>query len=308
MNILAENIHKYYNNHVALKSFSAEFKSGHITGLLGPNGAGKTSFIRILNQILKPDGGSLKFDGEAINSAHTEKIGYLPEERGLYKKMKVIDQIVYLARLKGLDKSKAKSEALNWLEKLGLSDWQKARIETLSKGMAQKIQFICTVIHDPQILILDEPFSGFDPINTNLIKQEIFKQKEAGKTILLATHNMASVEEICDDVILLNKGTKIIDGTVKHIKTEYRPNIYELEFKGNIIGFTNALWAGYELLDRTQISKDHFSVRIKLLNDNTLNNLLSTVLNEVQVQRVEELLPDMNEIFIKAVEGHTNDE
>lgn len=308
MNIVAENIHKYYNNHVALKSFSAEFKSGHITGLLGPNGAGKTSFIRILNQILKPDGGSLMFDGHQLSSKHIEQIGYLPEERGLYKKMKVLDQIVYLARLKGLDKSSAKAEALSWLDKLGLNDWKKARIESLSKGMAQKIQFICTVIHDPQILILDEPFSGFDPINTNLIKQEIFKQKEAGKTILLATHNMASVEEICEDVILLNKGTKIIDGSVKDIKQSFRPNIYEVEFKGNMIGFTNALWAGYELIDRTQLSNDHFSARIKLLNDNTLNNLLSTVLSHVQIQRVEELLPDMNEIFIKAVEGHLSDE
>jgi len=306
MEITANGIHKYYNNHVALKDFSARFETGKITGLLGPNGAGKTTFIRILNQILKADIGNLTIGDTPIHAKHVNSIGYLPEERGLYKQMKVLDQIVYLARLKGMTSKSARSSAEQWLSILGLSEWKNARTVSLSKGMAQKIQFIITVIHDPDILIFDEPFSGFDPINTNLIKAEILKLKADQKTIILATHNMASVEEICDNVIMLNRGKKMLDGSVKELKHSHRPNIYEIQFEGNMIGFTNALWAGYELIDKKQLSPNHFIAHIKLLNDNTLNTLLSTVLSHVKIERVSEILPDMNDIFISTIEKDSN--
>lgn len=283
------------------------FSAGKITGLLGPNGAGKTSLIRIINHIIKADKGDILVNGNVVDKSFVSKIGYLPEERGLYKKMKVAEQIVYLARLKGLSKQEAKTACDSWLEKLNLNDWRNARVEQLSKGMAQKVQFISTVVHNPDILILDEPFSGFDPVNVKLIKDLILELKNEGKTIILSTHNMNSVEEICDHVYMLNQGKKILDGAVGGIKEDYRPLAYEIQFKGNMIGFTNALWAGYELLERTQLGNEHFIAVIKLMEGNSINNLLSTIIPHVQVERVEEVLPKMDEIFIKALNPEPNE-
>lgn len=301
MQIEVENIAKSYAHHEALKRFSVVLESGKITGLLGPNGAGKTSFIRILNQIIGADEGQIKIDGERLNKSHIASFGYLPEERGLYSHMKVLNHIVYLARLKGIDKTEAHQKANHWLDKLALSDWKHAKIRQLSKGMAQKIQFICTIIHDPKIIILDEPFSGFDPINAEVIKAEILELKESGKTIVLSTHNMNSVESICDNIILLNAGNKILDGSITQVKENFRPNTYHIQFKGNVIGFTNALWAGYELIDRKQLSNEQFVATIKLLNDHTINNLLDTVIPHVQIEGVKEVIPSMNDIFIQAI-------
>ncbi len=306
MRIEAQNIVKRYANHTALKDFSVVLESGKITGLLGPNGAGKTSFIRVLNQIIGADEGKILVDGNVLNKSHIPSFGYLPEERGLYSNMKVLTHIVYLARLKGLDKQTASQKAQDWLDKLDLSEWKNAKVRQLSKGMAQKIQFICTVIHDPEIIILDEPFSGFDPINAELIKQEILELKEAGKTIVLSTHNMNSVESICDNIILLNYGNKILDGSIKEVKESHRPNTYHIQFKGNVIGFTNALWAGYELIEREQLGNEHFVATIKLLNDNTINNLLDTVIPHVQIEGVNEVIPSMNDIFIQAIKEDTD--
>ena len=299
--ILAQDITKQYHGHEALRKFSAEFKSGEVTGLLGPNGAGKTTFIRTLNQIIKADSGEIEINGKPLSSKHIESIGYLPEERGLYKKMRVLKQIVYFGRLKGLTKAVATENAVKWLEKFELKEWANSRILELSKGMAQKVQFIITVIHDPDILILDEPFSGFDPINTNLIKKEIQNFKDEGKTVVLSTHNMQSVEEICDSVVLLNRGRKILDGPVQTVRETYRPHIYKVAFTGSIIGFTNALWTDFELVDRKQIGDNRFTVYIKMLNDNDVNSLLTTVIPHVKIESVEEVLPGMDEIFIKAI-------
>lgn len=301
MTIELRDISKHYSGHQALSNVSMQFSAGNITGLLGPNGAGKTSLIRIINNIIEADKGDILVNGNALDKSFVAKIGYLPEERGLYKKMKVAEQIVYLARLKGLSKQEAKSACDTWLHKLNLDDWRNARIEQLSKGMAQKVQFISTVVHNPDILILDEPFSGFDPVNVRLIKDLILELKEEGKTIILSTHNMNSVEEICDHVYMLNQGKKILDGALGGIKEDYRPSAYEIQFRGNIIGFTNALWAGYELIERKQIGNENFVAVIKLVDGNTINNLLSTIIPHVQVERVEEILPKMDEIFIKAL-------
>ena len=238
-----KNIVKKYAGHTALNDVSIEVPKQSIFGLLGPNGAGKTSLIRIINQITAPDSGSITFDGENLNPEHISQIGYLPEERGLYKKMKVGEQALYLAQLKGMTKNEATEKLKNWFIKYDIKDWWDKKVEDLSKGMAQKIQFITTVLHEPKLLILDEPFSGFDPINTNLIKKEILELRDKGATIIFSTHNMESVEAICDDIALINKSHKILDGSVKEVKSAYRANIFEISFKGNLVAFTNSLWA-----------------------------------------------------------------
>ena len=216
-----------------------------IFGLLGPNGAGKTTLIRIINQIIMADEGEVLINGEKLNPRHVEIIGYLPEERGLYKKMKVGEQLMYLAQLKGMSKSEAKTKIKKWLDKLSLTEWASQKVEDLSKGMAQKIQFIATVIHEPQLLILDEPFSGFDPVNANLIKDEILELRDKGATIIFSTHRMESVEQLCEHIAMINKSEKILDGTKKEIKNSFRSDKYKVEYKGDFSG----LGAEYELLD-----------------------------------------------------------
>lgn len=301
----AEEIVKTYANHVALDHVSISVKKQCIFGLLGPNGAGKTSLIRIINQITAPDSGQLFFEGKKLNPSHVEKIGYLPEERGLYKKMKVGEQALYLARLKGMPKDEAKYKLREWFKKFDMISWWDKKVEELSKGMAQKVQFIATVLHEPKLLILDEPFSGFDPINTNLIKSEILKLREEGATVIFSTHNMESVEEICDHIALINKSRKILDGTVRDIKEAYKASIYELIFKGNMIAFTNAMWTGCELMESEEI--DGLShVKVKLVGGTTPNGLLQAILPHVEVKGMREIIPSMNEIFIKKVQELDN--
>lgn len=298
----AEHIDKSYAGHTALRNVSIDIQPGRIFGLLGPNGAGKTTLMRILNGITHPDTGHVSADGKPLSKEVIKRIGYLPEERGLYPRMSIQRQLMYLARLKGMKKNDASAAIDKWLTTFDLQDWRKKRIEQLSKGMAQKVQFIATVIHEPDILIMDEPFSGFDPINTQLIRDQLMQFREEGKTILLSTHNMNSVESICEDIALIHQGEVVLQGELQTIQNEYRSGLYEIEFFGNIIGFTNALWAGFELIDRTQITNDHFTARVRMLNDNSINNLLKTVIEDVKIQGIREVIPGMEDIFIETVQ------
>jgi len=294
-------VYKTYAEHKALHNVSIHIDKQRIFGLLGPNGAGKTTLIRIVNQITGPDQGEIFFEGEKLAPKHISQIGYLPEERGLYKKMKVGEQALYLAQLKGMSKYEAKTKLNHWFEKFEITNWWDKKVEELSKGMAQKVQFITTVLHEPKLLILDEPFSGFDPINTNLIKKEILELREKGSTIIFSTHNMESVEEICDDIALINKSRKILDGKVSEIKNQFKTNIYEIVFKGNLISFTNALWTGFELLD-TKNQEDNIIAKVKgIRKDSSVNALIGAVLNDITIVSVNEHIPTMNEIFIQKV-------
>lgn len=300
----ANNIVKKYANHTALDDVSISISKQSVFGLLGPNGAGKTSLIRIMNQITGPDSGELFFEGEKLNQNHINQIGYLPEERGLYKKMEVGEQALYLAQLKGMKRAEAMAKLKVWFEKFEITAWWKKKVEELSKGMQQKVQFIVTVLHEPKLLILDEPFSGFDPINANIIKNEILRLKANGSTILLSTHNMESVEELCDEIALLNKSKKILDGSVKDIRKAYRSNTYEIEFTGNMLGFTTAMWAGAKLLDQQQDGEIN-RVKVQLLGSNTTNDLLQAVMRVSGIQGLREIIPTMNDIFIAKVGGES---
>ncbi|MES2761097.1 MAG: ABC transporter ATP-binding protein [Bacteroidota bacterium] len=299
-----KNIHKQYANHVALKDVSLVVEPQKIFGLLGPNGAGKTSLIRIINQITGPDSGEVLFNGEKLAPKHVDFIGYLPEERGLYKKMSVGEQVMYLAQLKGLKKADAKQKLQQWFKKFEIENWWDKKIEELSKGMQQKVQFIVTVLHEPKLLILDEPFSGFDPINAQLIKNEILELRDKGATIIFSTHNMGSVEELCDNIALINKAEKLLDGSVKDIRKKYKSNTYNISFKGNLMGFTNALWAGAEIINKRSDDDIH-SVTVKLLRQNKPNDLLQAVINNTEILSFNEIVPSMNDIFISVVENKT---
>lgn len=301
MDILSvKNIVKRYSADLALDDVSLSIPRQSIFGLLGPNGAGKTSLIRIINQITGPDSGELFFAGEKLMPKHIEQIGYLPEERGLYKKMEVGEQALYLAQLKGMPKAEAKKKLKEWFEKFEIAAWWNKKVEELSKGMQQKVQFIVTVLHQPKLLILDEPFSGFDPINANLVKNEIINLKKQGATILFSTHNMGSVEELCDNIALINQSKKILDGSVKDIRKQFCTNTFEIEFTGNMMGFTNALWTGAELLHHE--SEDRYNkARVKLLGKTTSNELLQSILPAVEINSFNEVVPSMNDIFIATV-------
>jgi ABC-2 type transport system ATP-binding protein len=298
----AQNIVKQYAGHKALDDVSIDVPKQSIFGLLGPNGAGKTSLIRIINQITGPDSGKIIFNGEKLRQDHISQIGYLPEERGLYKKMKLGEQSLYFAQLKGMPKHEAKAELKKWFKKFELEDWWNRKVEELSKGMAQKVQFITTVLHRPKLLILDEPFSGFDPINTNLVKSEILQLRDEGTTVILSTHNMNSVEEICDHIALLNSSKKIIEGTVQEVRERNTEQTYEIEFRGSMMSFTHNLWVGFELVEKNELAKDHNVVLVKPLQGNDINALLGAVLDAVKIVSVRKLVPSMNDVFIKAVE------
>jgi ABC-2 type transport system ATP-binding protein len=301
-NILEINgVSKHFAEHTALNNVSLNVPKGSVFGLLGPNGAGKTTLIRIINQITLPDTGEVKLNGKPLHPEQRALIGYLPEERGLYRKMKVGEQCLYLAQLKGMDKNDALKKLKYWFEKFEIINWWNKKVEDLSKGMAQKIQFIVTVLHEPELLILDEPFSGFDPINTNLIKDEILRLNQEGTTIIFSTHNMASVEEVCNHIALINQSEKILEGSVKQVQQDFKENIFEIEFKGNMLKFTNTLWTGAEIIATQEIDDNHFSAQLKLKGKTTTNNLLSGLLNEVEILGLREILPSMNDIFIKAV-------
>jgi len=298
MSVLAlENVVKRYHNHTAVDHISFEIPKGSIFGLLGPNGAGKTSLIRIITTITGADEGSVKINGEELRSEHVSKIGYLPEERGLYKKMKVGEQLIYLAQLKGMSKKQAKESILHWMEKFEISDWWNKRVEELSKGMQQKIQFICTVMHNPDLLILDEPFSGLDPINTNLIKDEIAALNANGTSIIFSTHRMEQVEEICKEMVLVNQGKVILNGMVDEIKDTYKQNIFE----GVVAGENGELpdFQGFEIIERTS---NTFKVQLKENEDS--NDILKYLIQSgVRIKEFREVLPSLNEIFIRTVES-----
>ena len=308
-NILeAHNIVKQYAGHRALNDVSISVPKQSVFGLLGPNGAGKTSLIRIINQITAPDAGQVILDGKPLERSNISDIGYLPEERGLYKKMKAGEQAIYLAQLKGMDKKEAKKKLQAWFEKFDLLPWWNKSIEELSKGMAQKIQFITTILHEPKLLILDEPFSGFDPINAQLVRNEIIRLKDEGATIILSTHNMASVEEICDNIALINKSQKVLDGSVNEIRNKFYDGKYKITFKGSVVSFANAVWGGWELIHREQIAEETFEATIKLSEGNKLNNYLRGLLDHVEIINIQQVIPSMNDIFIQAVESKSQTE
>jgi len=293
-----KNIVKQYAGHRALDNVSIEVEKGTIYGLLGPNGAGKTSLIRIINQITAPDSGEGFINGEKLDQKHIERIGYLPEERGLYKKMQIGEQIIYLAQLKGLTKHEAEKRARYWFGKLDILDWWNKKIEELSKGMQQKAQFVATVMHEPDLIILDEPFSGFDPVNAELIKNEILELNKKGATIIFSTHRMESVEELCDSIALLHLSHKILDGKVKDIRNTYRSNTYMVAYEGEKVNLNNST-----LFDTIAETQDDGYQRIKLQIKGAakVNDVLQYMLPLASINYVEEVIPTMNDIFIQTV-------
>lgn len=292
------NIVKQYAGHTALNDVSLEVEKGQIFGLLGPNGAGKTSLIRIVNQITAPDSGEVYFNGEKLNQSHINRIGYMPEERGLYKKMEIGEQMIYLARLKGMSRDEAIKKLRYWFEKLEIQAWWNKKIEELSKGMQQKAQFVSTVVHEPDLIILDEPFSGFDPVNAELIKDEILELNRKGATILFSTHRMESVEELCDSIALLNKSKKILDGTVKGIKNSYRNETYLIEYTGNKLVFDGSQPFN---VDEETADDDSTTIKIKLKADASANQVLEYLIPKTSINMLQEVVPTMNEIFIEKV-------
>ena len=297
-----QNISKSFNQKIALDDVSMTIKKGEIFGMLGPNGAGKTTLIRIINRIIVPDKGLIRFNGDIMSQKHLSNIGYLPEERGLYKNMTVESHALFLGQLRGLTKADVKQKLDYWLEKFKIQNWRDKRIEELSKGMAQKVQFICTILHEPSLLILDEPFSGFDPINIELIKQELIEMKAKGKTIILSSHNMESVEAICDRVVLIHESKKIIEGTISTLQEERKKNEYAIKFRGSMIAFVNALWTGFEIIDKEILGDDKFIVRVKMRGDNKFDDLLKVLIGQINMEAAWEVLPSMQEIFIDLVQ------
>ena len=296
------NISKSFYRKEALNDVSLKVKEGEIFGLLGPNGAGKTTLIRIINRIIEPDGGSVRFNGDIMVARDLADIGYLPEERGLYKNMTVEAQAMFLGRLRGLSKADVKRKIDYWFDRFEINNWRKKRIEELSKGMAQKVQFICTVLHEPNLLILDEPFSGFDPVNVELIKNELIEMKAAGKTIILSTHNMNSVEEICDRAVLINDARKIAEGTISELQDERKSGLYAVRFRGSMIAFVNALWTGFEVVDKDIHGDDKFTVRVKMRNESSFEDLLKVLIGQVKIEAAWEVLPTMQDVFIDLVQ------
>jgi ABC-2 type transport system ATP-binding protein len=306
MDILnAVNISKQFAAHKALSSVCITVPDNSIFGLLGPNGAGKTTFIRIINQIIAPDEGEIFLDGKKLVASDIEKIGYLPEERGLYKKMHVGEMALYLAQLKGMSRHDALVKLKFWFRKFDIEAWWNRKVEELSKGMQQKVQFLVTVIHEPRLLIFDEPFSGFDPINVNLLKEEIIELRRKGSTIIFSTHNMASVEELCDTIALINNSRKILDGKVWDIKKTYKMNLFEVQYSWAESELRNFLPPEYEVIDHSP-ENEHFKARIRIPANATPNDLLRNLLPHVTFQAVNEIIPSMNDIFIRMVTDQQN--
>ncbi|MGB4775243.1 MAG: ABC transporter ATP-binding protein [Daejeonella sp.] len=293
------NIVKQYAKHRALDDVSLEIEKGSIFGLLGPNGAGKTSLIRIINQITAPDEGEVWLNGERLNPSHISKIGYLPEERGLYKKMEIGEQMLYLAQLKGMSKADATKRIKYWFEKMDMQTWWNKKVEDLSKGMQQKVQFVATVVHDPELIILDEPFSGFDPVNAEVITNEILELNRNGATIIFSTHRMESVEQLCDHIALIHKSHKILDGKVKDIKNSYRNNTYRISYTGDLdVNKTNL----YTVIDE-KINEDKKQLTLKINEGYSANDVLKDLIPKVQVIALNEVVPSINEIFIQKVKS-----
>ena len=304
MDILkAKGVTKRYANHLALSNLDLTVPKSSIFGLLGPNGAGKTTFLRIINQIIFADEGTLTIENRPLSQNHIEMIGYLPEERGLYKKMKVGEHLLYFARLKGLKRAEAIKRIKVWFKKLDIPDWLDKKVEDLSKGMQQKVQFIATVLHEPKLIILDEPFSGFDPINANLIKDEILELREKGSTIIFSTHRMESVEELCDHIALINEGEKILDGQKKDIKNQFRNSTFSLEHLSPI----NNLPTGFEIKSSQKMEDGLLDTTIHIADNHKANDLLQVLIGQTEVRSFRELIPSVNDIFIRTVKEQTHE-
>ena len=302
------NISKSFYRKEALNDVSFTVGKGEIFGLLGPNGAGKTTMIRVINRIVESDSGSVRINGDLMVNDDLKQIGYLPEERGLYKNMTVEAHAMFLGRLRGLSKADVNTKIDYWFDRFEINDWRKKRIEQLSKGMAQKVQFICTVLHEPKLLILDEPFSGFDPVNVELIKQELIEMKAAGKTIILSSHNMKSVEEICDRVVLIDKAKKVAEGSIADLQEERKAGLYAVKFRGSMIAFVNALWTGFEVIDKDIHGGDKFTVRLKMRNESSFDDLLKVLIGQVKIEAAWEVLPSMQDVFIDIVQPRKENE
>ena len=305
-NILSiDSVSKHYGDFTALNNVSLDIREGSIFGLLGPNGAGKTTLIRIINQITKPDTGKVLFNKIPLELKHIKEIGYLPEERGLYPQMNIGDQAVYLAQLKGLDRATAKLELNKWFEKFEIEDWWDKKVTELSKGMAQKIQFIVTVLHKPKLLIFDEPFSGFDPINANLIKDEILLLREQGATVIFSTHRMESVEELCEDIALINKSNKILNGNLSEIKKKYKSNTFEIAVDSkDPVSLNNKLESIYKLSDPSfKTIGDNLKLNVKLMDNQNSEDLLKLLNQNAKVIHFKEVIPSVNDIFINSVKN-----
>ena len=300
-----DSVSKKFGSHTALNNISLNIPEGCIYGLLGPNGAGKTTLIRIINQILLPDSGKVFFNDRELNQYHIQQIGYLPEERGLYPKMKIGEQAIYLAQLKGMDRKIAKAELKKWFEKFEISDWWNKKVTELSKGMAQKVQFIVTVLHKPKLLIFDEPFSGFDPINANLIKDEILQLNKEGATVIFSTHRMESVEELCEYITLINKSNKILDGNLDEIKKEFKTNTFEVAVSApDAKSLENKLKLEYEIFTPTfRTIGDNLRMNIRLVSGQNSDKLINLLNSNSRLIHFKEVIPDVNEIFINSVKN-----
>lgn len=304
--LLVENITKSYSGHIALDNISLRVPEGSIYGLLGPNGAGKTTLIRIINRITMPDSGRILLSGKEVTQEDVYQIGYLPEERGLYKKMKVGEQAIFFARLKGLSRAEAIKRLKVWFEKFGIEEWWNKKVEELSKGMAQKVQFIVTTLHQPKLLILDEPFSGFDPVNANLLRDEILALRDKGTTIILSTHNMASVEEICDHITLINKSHNVLSGRVEEIRRQHGKNIFRVSYRGEeeqLRESISVVGDGCRVVELTPRESIHNTLALEIPNDEDIRQVVDIINRSVELRAFEEVIPSMNDIFIKAVGG-----
>jgi ABC-2 type transport system ATP-binding protein len=293
----AKNVTKRYTNHLALDEVTLQVPERSIYGLLGPNGAGKTTFIRIINQIINADQGEISIFNEPLQEKHIGRIGYLPEERGLYKKLKVGEQLLYLAQLKGMSRAEALEKLKVWLTRFEIKDWWNKKVEDLSKGMAQKVQFISTVLHEPKLVILDEPFSGFDPVNAQLITEEILAMRDKGATIIFSTHRMETVEELCDHIALINKSKKILEGPKKTIKDAYKNNTFKVEHKG-LIRLSDEK---YEVQDQHLLEENHYHSTIRIRGTASPNQLIQDLINQTEIHSFVEKIPTMSEIFISLV-------
>ena len=300
-----DSVSKKFGSHTALNNISLDIPEGCIYGLLGPNGAGKTTLIRIINQISLPDSGKVFFNDQELNASHIKQIGYLPEERGLYPKMKIGEQAIYLAQLKGMDRKMARLELKKWFDKFEISDWWNKKVTELSKGMAQKVQFIVTVLHKPKLLIFDEPFSGFDPINANLIKDEILQLNKEGATVIFSTHRMESVEELCEYITLINKSNKILDGNLDEIKKDYKTNTFEVAVNApDAKSLENKLKLEYETFAPTfRTIGDNLRMNIRLISGQNSDKLINLLNSNSRLIHFKEVIPNVNEIFINSVKN-----
>ncbi len=298
-----EHVTKHYVGHTALDDVSLSVPRGSVYGLLGPNGAGKTTLIRVINRITLPDNGRVLLDGRPVTEQDIYRIGYLPEERGLYKKMKVGEQAIFFARLKGLSRAEAVRRLKEWFVRFGIEEWWNKKVEDLSKGMAQKVQFITTVLHTPALLIFDEPFSGFDPINANLLKDEILRLRDEGATVIFSTHNMSSVEEICDHITLINKSKNILSGRVDDIRRLHGNNIFTLCYRGEEAPLRQALVGLGEVLDTPEPEGGYQRMTIRVADDDRIRAAIAAANQAVDLRSFQEVIPSMNDIFIRAVNG-----